>query len=80
MFPMALSAYAEAKASINRIEKFLSKEERHDTKNCGSTCQTGSVKLSNVNARWLENIETLIDISFEIKPGESDIIRKLTSD
>ncbi|KAL3283196.1 hypothetical protein HHI36_006346 [Cryptolaemus montrouzieri] len=73
MFPIALAYYGEIKTSIFRLEQFLTKSEReeNDRKQLDETNNTGVVKLDCVNASWIPNpiVDTLIDVSFELKPG-----------
>ncbi|KAL3283201.1 hypothetical protein HHI36_006350 [Cryptolaemus montrouzieri] len=73
LFPMALAFYAEAKTSIFRIEEFLMKSERGKVqKQIDITLnQHGLVKLENIHANWTPNpiVDTLINVSFELKPG-----------
>ncbi|XP_060517596.1 ATP-binding cassette sub-family C member 4-like [Cylas formicarius] len=72
-FPLALSTYAEMKVSMERLEDFLFLEENKDVIKFEDEIpkKTGAIKLSNVSASWLANpiVESLIGISFELKPG-----------
>lgn len=72
-FPIALSAYAEAKVSINRIENFLVLDE-NDSKirlQIPENKQGDEITLTNASASWAPNpiTPTLVDISLLIKPG-----------
>ncbi|KAL3283197.1 hypothetical protein HHI36_006347 [Cryptolaemus montrouzieri] len=72
-FPSALANYAEVKTSLYRIQQFLmesekeeERKEKYDTK-----INLGLVELKNVHASWIPNpiVDTLIDVSLELKPG-----------
>ncbi|KAK9870727.1 hypothetical protein WA026_008296 [Henosepilachna vigintioctopunctata] len=73
LFPLALSAVAEAKTSIYRLEEFLLLDERDEVpKSLGPIkADRGLVKLENVHASWITNsiAETLSDITLNIPSG-----------
>ncbi|XP_018579794.1 probable multidrug resistance-associated protein lethal(2)03659 isoform X2 [Anoplophora glabripennis] len=73
-FPTALSFYAEAEVSINRLEEFLLLEEKAESTGIDENYKGengGTVTFTKANATWLANpiADTLIDINLEIKPG-----------
>ncbi|XP_050294676.1 ATP-binding cassette subfamily C member 4-like [Anthonomus grandis grandis] len=73
-FPIAYSAYEEAKVSVRRIEEFLLMQENpticYSDDNKKETPSSG-IKLVKVRASWLPNpiAQTLSDIDLEIRPG-----------
>ncbi|KAK9870715.1 hypothetical protein WA026_008286 [Henosepilachna vigintioctopunctata] len=74
IFPSALFSYAESKTSIFRLEEFLLKSEREEEQKTIANyimSEPGLVKLESVRASWTPNpiVDTLMDISFELKPG-----------
>ncbi|KAK9870721.1 hypothetical protein WA026_008291 [Henosepilachna vigintioctopunctata] len=73
LFPLALSAVAEAKTSIYRLEEFLLLDERDEVpKSLGPIkADRGLVKFENVHASWITKsiAETLSDITFQLPPG-----------
>ncbi|KAL1514285.1 hypothetical protein ABEB36_003566 [Hypothenemus hampei] len=74
LFPLAYSAYEEAKVSIKRIEEFLVAEENPAltyTDSDNSTKKTANIKLVKARASWHSNpiAHTLADIDFEVQPG-----------
>lgn len=73
-FPMSIATYAEARVSIQRLEKFLVLEENASKKHTDGEVKaenTGEVRLSKAHASWLPNpiVDTLIGIDLHIKPG-----------
>lgn len=72
LFPMALSSYSEAKTSVYRLEEFLLKEEKEEEKTLlNISTRPGLIQLDYVNASWIPDpiVSTLIDLTFELKPG-----------
>ncbi|CAG9768636.1 unnamed protein product [Ceutorhynchus assimilis] len=71
VFPMAQSAYEEAKVSIRRIEEFLLMEENPALEYSDVESPKTSIKLTKARASWLSNpiAHTLVDIDLEIAPG-----------
>ncbi|KAJ8931068.1 hypothetical protein NQ314_016097, partial [Rhamnusium bicolor] len=76
-YPTALSAYAEAKVSIKRLEEFLLLEENEEkpianNNNTNEIESTGMIKLVKANATWRPNpiADTLMDINIHIDPGK----------
>ncbi|KAJ8946513.1 hypothetical protein NQ318_004648 [Aromia moschata] len=76
LFPNALSAYAEAKVSIKRIQEFLLMEENEVTLTIPSadvieTGKNGSIKITDANASWSLSSETdtLRHINLNIPSG-----------
>ncbi|XP_043265995.1 ATP-binding cassette subfamily C member 4-like [Colletes gigas] len=72
LYPMAVSAVAEAGVSIKRLEHFLLLKENsciNDTKQINGD---GSISMKSVTATWNENsiVNTLHDISIHIEPGK----------
>lgn len=76
-YPCGLFGYAEAKVSIKRLEEFLLLEENDLkqaalTNGIGHIEKPGRIKMYKLNASWMQDaiVDTLLDISLEIKPGE----------
>ncbi|KAJ8970705.1 hypothetical protein NQ317_001273, partial [Molorchus minor] len=70
-FPLALASYAEANASISRIQEFLLLQEKATVENTNilPDIPCGSIRLSNVTAKWSPHEVVLRDISLEVRPG-----------
>lgn len=73
LYPLGISALAEAKTSVKRLEEFLMLEER--PKEAPETQilseKIGSIRLEKACASWTPNpiVNTLMDINIEIQPG-----------
>ncbi|KAK5645932.1 hypothetical protein RI129_004396 [Pyrocoelia pectoralis] len=76
-YPLAVSFFAEAKVSVQRIEKFLLQEEIHinqvsnQTVNSEDSVKTGLIKINQAKASWTPNpiVDTLSNITLNIVPG-----------
>ncbi|KAK9870720.1 hypothetical protein WA026_008289 [Henosepilachna vigintioctopunctata] len=73
LFPLGLTAAAEVKTTIFRLEEFLLKEEREEIPKIveSVTKETGLVNLVDVNASWTTQtiLPTLSNMSFKLPPG-----------
>ncbi|KAB0798124.1 hypothetical protein PPYR_09117 [Photinus pyralis] len=77
LYPFAMSFFAEAKVSVERVEKFLLQDEVHTTQvssrttNIDGSVQTGLIKISGANANWVPDpiADTLSNINLTIAPG-----------
>lgn len=72
-FPLSISTYAEARVSIQRLEKFLVLEENAPKKIDREVKveNSGEISVVKSHASWLPNpiVDTLININLQIKPG-----------
>lgn len=77
-YPFGMTALAEAKISVQRIEEFLMKEENPPAvaEIISEQEKLGTIKLTKVKASWLPNpiVETLTNIDLHIKPGSLCIV------
>ncbi|XP_012146800.2 ATP-binding cassette subfamily C member 4 [Megachile rotundata] len=71
LYPMAVSAAAEASVSIKRLEEFLTLKENNTMINPPQTGD-GSIIMKNITASWSDNaiVNTLHDINVKIEPGK----------
>ncbi|XP_066152181.1 probable multidrug resistance-associated protein lethal(2)03659 isoform X2 [Euwallacea fornicatus] len=69
LFPIAYSAYEEAKVSVRRIEEFLKSGENLTLSY--SDQDSSSIKIVKGRASWRPNpiVHTLVDIHLDVKPG-----------
>ncbi|XP_050594410.1 ATP-binding cassette sub-family C member 4-like isoform X2 [Bombus affinis] len=72
LYPMAVSAAAEAHVSIKRLENFLLLKENNNIIQSQQTNGDGSIMMKNITASWTENTiaNTLHDINVQIEPGK----------
>ncbi|XP_076240264.1 ATP-binding cassette sub-family C member 4 [Calliopsis andreniformis] len=72
LYPMAVSAAAEAAVSIKRVEKFLLFKENTNLVPYKYVNGDGSIVMKGVSASWSENtiVTTLQDINIHIQPGK----------
>ncbi|XP_017758049.1 PREDICTED: multidrug resistance-associated protein 4-like [Eufriesea mexicana] len=73
LYPMAVSAVAEASVSIKRLENFLLlKENNNVLTNIQQTNGNGSIIMKNITASWTENTitNTLHGVNIQIEPGK----------
>ncbi|XP_071865797.1 ATP-binding cassette sub-family C member 4 isoform X2 [Bombus fervidus] len=72
LYPMAVSAAAEANVSIKRLENFLLLKENNNMIQSQQTNGDGSIMMKNITASWTENTiaNTLHDINVQIEPGK----------
>ena len=71
LYPMAVSAAAEASVSIKRLEKFLSLKENSNVINSHQTNGNGSIIMKNITASWTDSaiVNTLHDVNVQIEAG-----------
>ena len=72
LYPMAVSAAAEASVSIKRLEKFLSLKENSNVINSHQTNGNGSIIMKNITASWTDSaiVNTLHDVNVQIEAGK----------
>ncbi|XP_031366804.1 multidrug resistance-associated protein 4-like isoform X3 [Apis dorsata] len=72
LYPMAVSAVAEASVSIKRLENFLLLKENNNIIYSQQANGDGNIIMKNITASWTENTiaNTLHDINVEIESGK----------
>ncbi|KAG6794912.1 multidrug resistance-associated protein 4 [Apis mellifera caucasica] len=72
LYPMAVSAVAEASVSIKRLENFLLLKENNNIIHSQQTNGDGNIIMKNITASWTENTiaNTLHDINVQIESGK----------
>ncbi|CAK9794749.1 ATP-binding cassette sub-family C member 4 [Anthophora plagiata] len=72
LYPMAISAVAEASVSIKRLQNFLLLKENTSTIDSKRIGGNGSILMKAITASWSENAiaKTLCDINAQIEPGK----------
>ncbi|XP_053975915.1 ATP-binding cassette sub-family C member 4-like [Hylaeus volcanicus] len=70
LYPMAVSAIAEASVSIKRLEHFLLLKENNNFDDIKQVKGNGSISMKGITASWTENAiaNTLHDINIHIEP------------
>ncbi|XP_025836971.1 probable multidrug resistance-associated protein lethal(2)03659 [Agrilus planipennis] len=73
--PLAMSTYAEARVSVDRIQEFLAQDENYEVTETAVKpviySEPGRIKLSNACASWYHDgiVNTLSNITLDIRPG-----------
>ncbi|XP_076166864.1 ATP-binding cassette sub-family C member 4 [Ptiloglossa arizonensis] len=72
LYPMAVSALAEAGVSVKRLENFLLLKENSNLTNTKQVNGDGSITMKSIAASWTETaiVSTLHDINIHVEPGK----------